>query len=102
MDGGTGGQGGQRDEGREKNDEDKDEDKYYDNNMSTHSNMMGVRAVPLINRVAAGKAGEFGDLSYPAGVADAYVVAPDLPEAEGGAAGAMFAVKVSGDSMMPE
>ncbi len=60
---------------------------------------MKLQPVPLINKVAAGKAGEFGDLSYPAGVADAYVSAPDLPEAP---AGALFAVRVVGDSMLPE
>ena len=60
-----------------------------------------VRAVPLINRVAAGAATEFGDLSYPAGVADAYVpLRPDLPEAL--PVGSAFAVRVIGDSMMPE
>ena len=60
---------------------------------------MAVRSIPLINRVAAGKAAEFGDLSYPAGVADQYVAAPDLPEAPVASA---FAVKVIGDSMLPE
>lgn len=68
-------------------------------NISNCNDLIGVKQVPLINRVAAGKAGEFGDLSYPAGVADAYVAAPDLPDAP---AGALFAVKVTGDSMMPE
>jgi repressor LexA len=58
-----------------------------------------LRQVPLINRVAAGKPGEFGDLSYPAGVADAYVAAPDLPETP---TAALFAVRVEGDSMLPE
>jgi repressor LexA len=55
--------------------------------------------VPLINRVAAGKPGEFGDLSYPAGIADAYIPAPDLPDSP---ATALFAVRVTGDSMLPE
>ena len=61
--------------------------------------VIGVRAVPLINRVAAGTAGEFGDLSYPAGVADQYVAAPDLP---GAPVASAFAVRVLGDSMSPE
>jgi phage repressor protein C with HTH and peptisase S24 domain/transcriptional regulator with XRE-family HTH domain len=68
-------------------------------NISNYNDLIGVKQVPLINRVAAGRAGEFGDLSYPAGVADAYVAAPDLPETP---AGSLFAVKVTGDSMMPE
>jgi SOS-response transcriptional repressor LexA len=57
-----------------------------------------VRAVPLINKVAAGRPAEFTDLSYPAGVADAYVPAPDLPDP---ALAAAFALRVSGDSMAP-
>ena len=61
--------------------------------------LLPVRAVPLINRVAAGKAAEFTDLSYPAGVADDYVAAPDLPETPVAAA---FALRVVGDSMMPD
>jgi len=68
-------------------------------NKSRYGDMMPAMRVPLINRVAAGAAGEFGDLSYPAGVADAYVAAPDLPELP---AAGLFAVKVLGDSMMPE
>jgi len=58
-----------------------------------------VREVPVINKVAAGKASEFGDMNYPAGVADEYVPAPDLP---GASVKSAFALKVSGDSMMPE
>jgi phage repressor protein C with HTH and peptisase S24 domain len=57
-----------------------------------------LKRVPVINKVAAGAAGEFGDLSYPAGVADAYVGVPE--GAEG--LGAAFGVKITGDSMMPE
>ena len=68
-------------------------------NPSTNGDLLPLKQVPLINRVAAGKAGEFGDLSYPAGVADAYVAAPDLPETP---TGALFAVRVVGDSMLPE
>jgi repressor LexA len=58
-----------------------------------------VRDVPMINRVAAGGAKEHGDMNYPAGVADEYVPAPDLP---GAPVKSAFALKVSGDSMMPE
>lgn len=60
---------------------------------------MRLVPVPVINRVAAGAAAEFTDLDYPAGIADQYVPAPDLPEAPLGAA---FAVRIRGDSMMPE
>jgi transcriptional regulator with XRE-family HTH domain len=58
-----------------------------------------TRPVPLISRVAAGRPTEFTDLGYPAGVADHYVAAPDLPAAPTGAA---FALRVLGDSMAPE
>lgn len=68
-------------------------------NTFPHKDILTLKPVPLINRVAAGKAGEFGDLSYPAGVADAYVAAPDLPETP---TAALFAVRVVGDSMLPE
>ncbi|HUO08551.1 MAG TPA: XRE family transcriptional regulator [Phycisphaerae bacterium] len=65
----------------------------------TREGEIAVREVPVINRVAAGGAKEHGDLDYPAGVADEYVPVPDLPEAPVKSA---FAVRVSGDSMMPE
>jgi len=68
-------------------------------NESTTDNASKLRQVPLINKVAAGQAGEFGDLSYPAGVADAYVAAPDLPDAP---AATLFALRLTGDSMAPE
>ncbi len=58
-----------------------------------------LRRVPVINRVAAGTASEHTDLDYPAGIADQYVPAPDLPEAPIAAA---FAVRIRGDSMTPE
>ncbi len=60
---------------------------------------IALREVPMINRVAAGKASEYGDLDYPAGVADAYVLVPDLP---GVSVKSAFAVRVVGDSMEPE
>jgi transcriptional regulator with XRE-family HTH domain len=72
-----------------------------------------VRMVPLINRVAAGRATEFTDLGYPVGFADDYVpaleAAAETPaggepsgRGGGGPARGMFAVRVSGDSMVPE
>jgi SOS-response transcriptional repressor LexA/DNA-binding Xre family transcriptional regulator len=55
-----------------------------------------VRAIPVINKVAAGYPQEFTDLGYPAGVADSYVAAPtDLDDPNA------FAVRVVGDSMEP-
>ncbi len=54
------------------------------------------KAIPIINRVAAGYPTEFTDLDYPAGVADDYIGQPpglDDPHA--------FAVRVVGDSMEP-
>ncbi len=54
------------------------------------------KAVPIINRVAAGYPMEFTDLGYPVGVADDYISMPpglDDPTA--------FAVHVVGDSMEP-
>ncbi len=58
-----------------------------------------LRSVPVINRVAAGKPAEFSDLDYPAGIAEEYVPVPDLP---GVPVKSAFALRVSGDSMMPE
>jgi SOS-response transcriptional repressor LexA len=58
-----------------------------------------IRNVPVLNRVAAGSAREHGDLNYPAGVADDYVPAPDLPDAPIKSA---FALRISGDSMAPD
>jgi phage repressor protein C with HTH and peptisase S24 domain len=52
--------------------------------------------VPLINLVQAGPAREFTDLGYPVGVADEYVRAPDVGDADA------FAARVTGDSMLPE
>ena len=60
---------------------------------------MALRPVPLINRVAAGKASEFTDLSYPTGVADQYIHLPDLPDAPAATA---FALRILGDSMAPD
>jgi SOS-response transcriptional repressor LexA len=65
---------------------------------STH-NPLPLARVPVINSVAAGQPAEFTDLQYPAGVADASVPAPDLPDAPLAAA---FALRVSGDSMAPD
>jgi SOS-response transcriptional repressor LexA len=53
------------------------------------------RAVPIINRVAAGYPHHFTDLDYPPGVADEYVRTPDVHDAQA------FAARVVGDSMSP-
>jgi SOS-response transcriptional repressor LexA len=58
-----------------------------------------LRNIPLINRVTAGKPGEYTDLEYPRGVADDYIPAPDLPDAPVSSA---FALKIIGDSMAPD
>jgi len=59
----------------------------------------GLRAIPVINKVAAGSKGypkEFTDLGYPVGIADEYVAAPaELSDPNA------FAVHVVGDSMEP-
>ncbi|HOQ05384.1 MAG TPA: S24 family peptidase [Anaerohalosphaeraceae bacterium] len=52
--------------------------------------------IPVINKVAAGYPNDFDDLGYPAGVADDYVLAPDLHDPNA------FALRVVGDSMEPE
>jgi len=54
------------------------------------------RAVPIINKVAAGYPSDFDDLDYPVGIADDYVRCPDLHDPNG------FAVRVVGDSMEPK
>jgi len=55
-----------------------------------------VRAIPVINKVAAGYPEEFTDLGYPVGVADEYIAAPsDLADPNA------FAVRVVGESMEP-
>lgn len=55
----------------------------------------GVRRIPLINKVSAGYPAVFTDLDYPVGVADDYVVVPDLADPNA------FAIVVCGDSMSP-
>jgi len=55
----------------------------------------GLRQIPLINKVSAGYPSDFTDLDYPAGVADEYVVIPDLIDPNA------FAITVCGDSMYP-
>jgi len=52
--------------------------------------------IPLINNVAAGYPADFTDLGYPARVADEYVRAPDVRDADA------FAARVIGDSMSPD
>ena len=63
------------------------------------SSKLSLRQVPLINQVAAGKPAAFTDLDYPVDIADQYVAVPDLPDAPASAA---FAVRVQGESMLPE
>lgn len=53
------------------------------------------REVPVINSVTAGYPHDFGDLGYPARVADEYVRCPDLNDPDA------FAARVVGDSMEP-
>ncbi|MEA3368261.1 MAG: S24 family peptidase, partial [Planctomycetota bacterium] len=56
-----------------------------------------LRAVPIINKVAAGYPQEFTDLGYPVGIADDYVSVPaDMADPNA------FAVRVVGDSMEPK
>jgi phage repressor protein C with HTH and peptisase S24 domain/DNA-binding XRE family transcriptional regulator len=52
--------------------------------------------IPIINKVAAGYPAEFDDLGYPVGIADDYILAPDLHDPNA------FAVRVIGDSMEPK
>jgi SOS-response transcriptional repressor LexA len=52
--------------------------------------------IPVINKVAAGYPQDFDDLGYPVGIADDYVLAPDLHDQNA------FALRVVGDSMEPQ
>jgi SOS-response transcriptional repressor LexA len=54
------------------------------------------RAIPIINKVAAGYPRHFTDLDYPPAVADEYVRCPDIHD------GQAFATYVDGDSMEPQ
>jgi phage repressor protein C with HTH and peptisase S24 domain/DNA-binding XRE family transcriptional regulator len=54
------------------------------------------RAIPVINKVAAGYPREFTDLDYPASIADEYITCPDMSDPDS------FAARVVGDSMEPE
>ena len=76
-----------------------DLDQLVGGEMRSEEREIGVRMVPVINRVAAGKPAEYTDLDYPAGVAEEYVPAPDLP---GVPVKSAFALRVTGDSMSPE
>ncbi len=53
------------------------------------------RAVPVINKVAAGYPHHFTDLDYPPSVADEYIHCPDMHDSQA------FAARVVGDSMEP-
>lgn len=55
-----------------------------------------TNAVPVINKVSAGYPGDFTDLGYPRGVADAYVGCPEVHDRDA------FAARVHGDSMEPK
>jgi SOS-response transcriptional repressor LexA len=57
---------------------------------------VGTHAVPVINRISAGYPRDFTDLSYPKGVADAYLSCPDVADPDA------FAARVHGDSMTPK
>jgi repressor LexA len=58
------------------------------------SNLEGF--VPVINCVSAGYPADFDDLGYPVGVADDYIKCPDLSDPNA------FAVRIVGDSMLPD
>ena len=53
------------------------------------------RAIPIINKIAAGYPHHFTDLDYPPSVADDYIRCPDIHDRQA------FATRVVGDSMMP-
>ncbi|MDK1031673.1 MAG: XRE family transcriptional regulator, partial [Planctomycetia bacterium] len=58
---------------------------------------LGIRQIPVINKVAAGYPQQFTDLDYPAGIADEYIGASaELTDPYA------FAVRVVGDSMEPK
>jgi phage repressor protein C with HTH and peptisase S24 domain len=59
------------------------------------SRTTALRRIPLINKVAAGYPRDFTDLDYPPGVAQDYVVVPEMSD------GSAFAITVCGDSMEP-
>lgn len=62
----------------------------------TKPSIAAGRAVPVINKVAAGYPTDFDDLDYPVGIADDYIRCPDLHDPNA------FAVRVVGDSMEPK
>ncbi len=57
---------------------------------------VGIRAIPVINKVAAGYPTDFTDLDYPKGVADDYVSGPGVEDPTA------FGARVCGDSMTPK
>ena len=62
-----------------------------------HERAARLRAVPIINKVAAGYPREFTDLGYPVGIADDYVSVPaELADPNA------FGLRVVGDSMAPK
>jgi phage repressor protein C with HTH and peptisase S24 domain len=64
--------------------------------LSEDSTLAAEGFVPIINRVAAGYPAEFDDLGYPVGYADDYIKCPDLADPNA------FAVRIVGDSMLPD
>jgi repressor LexA len=62
----------------------------------TEPSLSAGRAIPIINKVAAGYPSDFDDLDYPVGIADDYVRCPDMHDPNA------FAVRVVGDSMEPK
>ena len=64
--------------------------------VGTNVEAVMTNAVPVINKVSAGYPGDFTDLGYPRGVADAYVGCPEVNDTDA------FAARVHGDSMEPK
>lgn len=73
-----------------------DVSKLFRRETETAQNRPPGNWIPIINKVAAGYPNDFDDLDYPAGIADDYVLAPDLHDPNA------FALRVVGDSMEPE
>ncbi len=68
---------------------------YVKGRIAASEGKVVLRHIPLINKVAAGYPVDMTDLDYPVGVADEYVMVPDVADP------LAFAVTVCGDSMAP-
>ncbi len=68
---------------------------YVEGHLDESSGATTLKPIPLINKVAAGYPADFTDLDYPVGVADSYVMVPDVADAQA------FAITVCGESMVP-